>query len=99
MGTSAPVVSTLTDATPDTPDNPAPRLEDIQSTALEDTIVSFSLEDFLSAFSDEEDENDNLKAIRVISLPASGSLSLNTTAVTVGQVIQSPTLSQLRYVS
>lgn len=94
IATTASVVGNLTDGTVDTP---APELEPIEKTGLEDTIVPFTLADFINAFSDEQDEDDNLQAIRVLSLPANGTLTFNDVTVTTGLVIQANQLEQLQY--
>ncbi|WP_079202870.1 retention module-containing protein [Pseudomonas sp. CC6-YY-74] len=72
-----------------TPVNDAPTGTDGVITLNEDTSYSFSADDF--GFSDA-DIGDSLQAVRIDSLLSAGSLQLNGTSVTSGQVI---TLAQL----
>ncbi|MET0357692.1 MAG: retention module-containing protein, partial [Cellvibrio sp.] len=64
--------------------NTPPTSADKAVSITEDGQYTFSSNDF--AFADD-DAGQTLSAIRIDSLPAAGSLSLNGTAVTVGQVI------------
>ncbi len=72
--------------------NDAPNGADKTITLDEDSSRSFSATDF--GFSDV-DHNDALSAVRIDSLPANGSLKLNGTAVTAGQVIDAADLGKL----
>ena len=72
--------------------NDAPNGADKTITLDEDSSRSFSATDF--GFSDV-DHNDALSAVRIDSLPTNGSLKLNGTAVTAGQVIDAADLGKL----
>ncbi|WP_322978515.1 retention module-containing protein [Pseudomonas sp. C11] len=76
------------------PVNDAPTSADNTVTTDEDTPRGFSSADF--AFNDI-DAGDSLKAIRINSLPASGSLSLGNEAVTIGMIITAAQIASLVY--
>ena len=87
-------------------DAPMHRLEPGQSpsaslvnvSTTEDTPVSFTAAAFEAVFSDP-DSGDSLKAVKVVTLPAStaGALALGTTAVTADQVIAKANLGTLKF--
>ncbi|HYD32507.1 MAG TPA: hypothetical protein VEB64_16820, partial [Azospirillaceae bacterium] len=66
------------------PINAAPSGSDTTVTVLEDTAYTFAVADF--GFTDP-DSGDALSAVRVDTLPAAGSLTLNGTAITAGTVV------------
>ncbi|MBB4862598.1 VCBS repeat-containing protein [Pseudomonas nitritireducens] len=72
--------------------NDAPNGADKTITLDEDSSRSFSAADF--GFSDV-DHNDALSAVRIDSLPTNGTLKLNGSAVTAGQVIDAADLGKL----
>ena len=72
--------------------NTPPDSADQTRTTLEDTPYAFTAADFV--FTDA-DAGQSLQGVRIDTLPASGSLSLNGVAVSAGQVIAAADLSQL----
>lgn len=79
-----------------TPVNDAPVVSSFVKNGTEDTTLTFATTDFTTNFSDVE--NQTLASVRVLSLPTNGTLRLNTTAVTVNQVIPAASLSTLNFV-
>jgi hypothetical protein len=63
----------------------------------EDATLVFSAADFSAAFTDAD--SDSLAAVKITRLPANGTLKLNTTNVTLNQVIAAASLSNLKYTS
>nr|WP_260619666.1 retention module-containing protein [Pseudomonas sp. B11D7D] len=74
--------------------NDAPTSADNTVNTNEDTSRTFSSADF--AFNDV-DAGDSLKAIRINSLPASGSLKLGNETVTIGMIITAAQIASLVY--
>jgi VCBS repeat-containing protein len=72
--------------------NTAPVSTDKSVTIVEDGSYTFTTNDF--AFADA-DAGQSLNAIRIDSLPAAGTLSVNGTAVTIGQVINAADVGSL----
>ncbi len=79
---------------PYTLDNAAPTSSNRTVTMDEDTEYPFTSADF--AFTDT-DSGDGLVSVKVVTLPAAGSLALDGAAVTAGQVIGTSDLGRLRY--
>lgn len=77
--------------------NDAPSSIGLIRTGTEDSPVAFSTADFAAGFSDP-DNGDALVEIRIDSLAASGTLYLNGTAVTAGQIIAAADLDDLVFV-
>jgi uncharacterized delta-60 repeat protein len=77
--------------------NDAPTGADFAKTGTEDSPVGFSTADFAAGFSDP-DNGDTLVEVRIDSLPANGTLLLNGTAVTAGQVVAAADLGNLVFV-
>ena len=75
-------------------DNAAPTSSNRTVTMDEDTEYPFTSADF--AFTDT-DSGDGLVSVKVVTLPAAGSLALGGVAVTAGQVIGTSDLGRLRY--
>ena len=75
--------------------NDAPTLAAIAVTGTEDTTLAFTSANFTGAYSDVE--NTALATITVVTLPATGTLKLSGTAVTVNQVIAAANLGALTY--
>src|SRR5439155_1521496 len=68
------------------PINDAPAGTDGSVTTLEDTAKTFAATDF--GFTDPNDSPANsLAAVKITTLPSSGTLALNGTAVTAGQLV------------
>ena len=76
--------------------NTAPTLAAIGVSGTEDTTLTFTALNFTSAYSDPESVA--LASIKVASLPATGTLKLSGTDVTVNQVIPLANLGNLTYV-
>ncbi|MBL7480416.1 tandem-95 repeat protein [Legionella bononiensis] len=84
--TSGGVTETATVNLTVNPVNDAPTNTNSSVTTLEDTAKVFTTSNF--AFTDSSDSPANtLQAVKITSLPATGSLTLNGVAVTVGQTI------------
>lgn len=73
--------------------NDPPVVSNITKTIKEDAPYSFTLADFTSKYTD--DDNDPLLNVRIESLPDKGTLRLDGVNVTVNQVITSGNLSKL----
>ncbi|RUS93807.1 phytase [Trichormus variabilis] len=89
-------VYATTDATVNlgvTPVNDVPTLTNISKSGTEDTDITFTLENFISAFTDID--SDSLTKIKISSLPANGTLKLDGTAVTANQEIVVADLAKL----
>jgi myo-inositol-hexaphosphate 3-phosphohydrolase len=67
------------------PTNNAPTVTNISKSGAEDTDITFTVENFISAFTDID--SDNLTKIKISSLPANGTLKLDGTAITANQEI------------
>ena len=91
VDTSAPQTFTITV----TAVNDAPTLAAIGVSGTEDTTLTFTAGNFTGAYSDVE--NTALASITVATLPATGTLKLSGTAVTVNQVIPAANLANLTY--
>jgi hypothetical protein len=89
--TSAEQTFTITSIAP----NVEPTLDDITISGFEDFPVLFAASDFADAFTD--DEEDNLQSLFITTLPNIGVLSLNGTAVRVGELLEFANLDNLRY--
>ena len=75
------------------PANTAPTSADKTVTATEDTDYTFSSADF--PFTDTD--GDTLSSVKIVTLPASGTLKLNTTPVTANQSVTAANLGTLKY--
>ena len=71
----------------------APVLTDLELSAAEDTLVLFTAETFTAHFGDAD--GDSLAAVKIVSLPGNGALSLSGAAVTAGQEIPAGSLGGL----
>lgn len=76
--------------------NTPPTLTDVTKTGDEDTTMNFTASDFTSHFSDVN--SDDLKDVKIISLPANGTLKLGASNVAVNDVIQVADLGTLTFV-
>ena len=74
-------------------DNDLPVLQNITKTINEDTPYTFQATDFTSKFSDAD--GDPLVNVKIITLPAQGTLKLNDVAVTENQLIPAVDLVKL----
>jgi VCBS repeat-containing protein len=75
--------------------NAAPVLTDINVIVVEDLFRDFTVADFLSAYSDGD--NDSIQFIRVSSLPTVGDLTLDGVAVGPGQAVPFGDVEKLKY--
>ena len=75
--------------------NAPPTLSNISKTGNEDTVVSFNVNDFTSAFHDID--GDTLNKIKIISLPTNGTLKLGSTNVSLNQEIVAANLGDLTF--
>jgi hypothetical protein len=75
--------------------NDAPTLTNISRTGDEDTDIVLTANDFVTAFSDVD--NDSLSQIKITSLPANGILKLSGTEITANQVIVAADLNNLTF--
>ena len=73
----------------------APTVSTIPKSGTEDTVVTFSEEDFTSHFTDVD--GDSLTKIQVVNLPNHGTLKLDETTVTANQEIVSGNLGKLTF--
>jgi hypothetical protein len=95
---NANLVSETTTVTVDTTipeENQPPTLDPIILEGTEDQDVIFTPGDFTSAFDDEDD--DNLQSIKVVTLPTAGTLTFNGEEVNQGDDILAGQLGNLRY--
>lgn len=77
-------------------DDHAPTLlSNVTQVVDEDNILAFTHSDFTDAFTDAD--NDALVSVTITSLPTHGVLKINTTAITLNQVILAANLSSLTY--
>ena len=78
--------------------NDAPSAGALAVSTNEDTALTFAATDFTGVFSDP-DSSDSLRAVKVVTLPATsaGSLALNGTAVTANQKIVKADLGTLKF--
>jgi hypothetical protein len=95
------VIVSVTDVNEDNNTNNNPTLENFTQGGQEDETISFGVGDFTDVnkgkFQDQD--NDDLTAIKVTSLPTSGSLTfVGGQPVTVDQTIAIDELSQLQYI-
>ncbi|HEY5745891.1 MAG TPA: FG-GAP-like repeat-containing protein [Chryseolinea sp.] len=74
-----------------------PLSNDLEKETSEDNAISFSAQEFVSAFSDP-DPSDELVAIVIATLPQKGILKLNNSAVATGQSISRATLDNLQFI-
>jgi hypothetical protein len=79
------------------PVNDPPTIHSIEINAVEDAIIEFNRSDFISSYTDIE--NDTLSKLQFISLPdsAMGQLRLNDQDVTMGQDLDALLLDQLTF--
>jgi len=75
------------------PTNQAPIVSNISKTGNEDNILTFTLADFTSAFSDPD--NNSLTKIQITSLPNNGVLKVSNTAIALDQEINATDLNNL----
>jgi 3-phytase len=79
-------------------DNKKPNLQSFTQNGQEDQIISFGIGDFKDKGKYQDEDNNDLMAIKVISLPTAGSLTfVNGQQVTVNQEISVNDLANLRY--
>lgn len=76
--------------------NDLPVVRDFTKSAMENQTIAFAASDFTQAF-DDVDQGDTLTQMKVVSLPAQGTLKVSGTEVTVDQVISLSDLSSLTY--
>jgi LPXTG-motif cell wall-anchored protein len=89
-GTSTSTVNVTVNAV-----NDKPTVGDISKSGLEDTNISFTLDDFSSKFADID--GDSLAKIKIESLPVNGILKLNGVNVKIGDEISATDLSKLTF--
>ena len=75
--------------------NDAPTVTGFAKTAVTNTLLTFTVADFTSHYSDVE--GTALQSVQIVSLPANGTLALSGTAVTAGQVIAAANLGNLTF--
>ncbi|MDK2411068.1 Ig-like domain-containing protein, partial [Aphanizomenon sp. 202] len=81
-----------------TDDNKKPNLQSFTQNGQEDQIISFGIGDFKDKGKYQDEDNNDLMAIKVISLPTAGSLTfVDGQQVTVNQEISVDDLANLRY--
>ncbi|ALB40356.1 hypothetical protein AA650_07605 [Anabaena sp. WA102] len=100
--TNATAQGTITndDAAPNDPtdDNKKPNLQSFTQNGQEDQIISFGIGDFKDKGKYQDEDNNDLMAIKVVSLPTAGSLTfVNGQQVTKNQEILVNDLANLRY--
>lgn len=76
--------------------NARPAVSDFTKTGAEDNVLAFSTADFAANFADPD--GDAMVSVRIVSLPANGTLKLNGVSVSVGQVIAAADLENLEFV-
>ena len=82
----------------DSAPNKKPTLQNFTQNGQEDQIISFGIGDFKDKGKYEDEDNNDLIAIKVISLPTTGSLTfVNGQQVTVNQEISVNDLANVRY--
>jgi len=77
------------------PVNDPPIVSNVPKSGLEDTDISFASSDFINKFADVD--GDAMIKIKVVTLPANGSLKLSGVPVTVGSEIAATNLSNLTF--
>jgi 3-phytase len=78
--------------------NKKPTLQNFTQNGQEDQIISFGIGDFTNKGKYQDEDNNDLIAIKVISLPTTGSLTfVNGQQVTVNQEISVNDLANVRY--
>lgn len=77
--------------------NQRPSMAGISSTVFKDDTVHYSSADFTSQFADN-DINDGLTRVKVVTTPTSGILDLNGTTLVVGDTIMTNELDMLKYI-
>ena len=75
--------------------NDAPVVAAIPKNGTEDTAIPFTASDFTSKFTDVD--GNALSKIRVVDLPANGTLKLNGVAITAGQEIAAADLAKITF--
>lgn len=75
--------------------NDAPVVAAITKTGTEDTDITFIASDFTSKFTDVD--GNSLTKIKVVDLPANGTLKLNGVNITVGQEIPAADLAKITF--
>ena len=82
----------------DSAPNKKPTLQNFTQNGQEDQIISFGIGDFKDKGKYQDEDNNDLIAIKVISLPTTGSLTfVNGQQVTVNQEISVNDLANMRY--
>jgi 3-phytase len=82
----------------DSAPNKKPTLQNFTQNGQEDQIISFGIGDFTNKGKYQDEDNNDLIAIKVISLPTTGSLTfVNGQQVTVNQEISVNDLANVRY--
>jgi len=82
----------------DSAPNRKPTLQNFTQNGQEDQIISFGIGDFTNKGKYQDEDNNDLIAIKVISLPTTGSLTfVNGQQVTVNQEISVNDLANVRY--
>jgi len=76
--------------------NHAPVVSSFSKSTMQNTSLPFAAGDFAGAFTDP-DAGDSLQKIKITSLPGHGTLTLNSTAVTVNQEIAAAQIGTLVY--
>lgn len=81
---------------PVAPSNHLPSIAEIVKTTPQNTTLKFATDDFVSVFSDSD--NDTLSVIQITSLPTSGTLKLNGVTLVSGQEITWIQLKKLEFI-
>jgi len=75
--------------------NDEPTIADVAKSGIEDTPVPFTATDFTAQFNDVD--NNLLSKIKIVTLPANGTLKLGTTPLIVGQEINAADLANITF--
>lgn len=78
------------------PQNNLPVLSDINKSVDQNQTLSFSVSDFINAFSDA-DAGDSLQEVKLLGVSAHGVVRLNGTPITLGQTVAVNDLANLTY--
>ena len=81
----------------DSAPNKKPTLQNFTQNGQEDQIISFGIGDFTNKGKYQDEDNNDLIAIKVISLPTTGSLTFVNGQLTVNQEISVNDLANMRY--
>ena len=77
------------------PVNDPPVISDVPKSGTEDSDITFASVDFISKYTDTE--NDPMTQIRIVSLPANGTLKISGVPVTAGDIISVANIANLTF--